>query len=110
YTYAGDLARYEAGECSLVYLGCQQQAAIVKADGRRQTGDGSPTAADGPLHTRVDGRTPAGLPTTDYRLPSPEGGTNMEQEKALARIRELEGEVQRLTGELAAAKAEDGET
>src|SRR5207302_125931 len=48
-------------------------------------------------------------PLRGYPPPHSQGGTNMEQEKALARIRELEGEVQRLTAELAAA-AGDGET
>src|SRR5438094_518134 len=77
YTYAGDLARYEACECSLVYLGCQQQAAIVKG---RELGVRSwelgPAKADG-----------AG-PNPQRLTPNPQlGGTNMEQEKALARIR-----------------------
>jgi hypothetical protein len=54
YTYAGDLARVEAREASLVYLGAQRGAAIIK--------EISP----------------------------------MENEKALARVRELEGQIKAL--------------
>jgi hypothetical protein len=54
--YGGDLSRYEANEGSLVYLGCQRDATIVKHE-----------------HEHEEGR--------------------MENEKALARIKELEAEL-----------------
>jgi hypothetical protein len=85
YTYGGDLSRYEACECSLVYLGCQQMTQLVKGSGGG--GQGSEMAmAPGSALT---------------------GGNDMENEKALARITELEGEVRRLAEAL---KAADGET
>jgi hypothetical protein len=111
YTYAGDMARYEACECSLVYLGAQQQAGITKGAGVQAS---RRSGVQGPVQMEL----PLGLPVLNARTPeylnARPGGKTMEYEKAFARIRELEAEVARLTdlppGSLPAREGEMDET
>ena len=46
YTYGGDMSRYEACECSLVYLGCQQMTQLVKGSGVGGQGSENSAAFD----------------------------------------------------------------
>jgi len=97
YSYAGDMARYEACECSLVYLGAQQQAGITKGESVQASRRSS---VQGPIQMEL----PLGLPVLNARTPeclnTRPGETTMEHEKALARIRDLEADVARLTADL----------
>ena len=119
YTYGGDLSRYEACECSLVYLGCQQQTQLVKGHEQRTERSvlGVGCSVFGADRTkRADQADRSASPNTEHRTPNtehptpnrPRGGTTMENEQDLARIQELEGEVRRLAEALKTAEAMSG--